>query len=245
MISRIETIEEVLKKRKRRRAFIFLMAGLIPCLGLWFLMTERSSKMPYVAAVPAVSIANNETKKPVEIATTIERSVDTMIARDTLVSTPSENASIDTQAAKVSQSQAGLPEISTPLKAKTVEEKAKVVEEEILQPKRQAAGETVPYYISMPAYEAWSLKRKMDLMRNSAYSPSEKTTLRKHITNLFVNRSRARVSVIDQNINGKPETRSYPIGMYLDRLNKNPKVQFRLVEKVSENGRLSGLVVKE
>ena len=250
MLSRIETIENSLKKRKRKRNLIVLLGTLLPLCGLVLVMNGPNFQRPYASSLPVVSTANEQSSEP---ANDLERQMtDTAMAEDSVLGTAAQNDSLDKKAKQVqdiqiqpetiegeveiNQQASSNPELLTAEKV--------VVKESASNPTQTASKEEV-YYISMPAYESWPLKRKMDLMRNRAYSPQEKAELRRHITKQFVNRARARVSVIDQGSNGKRETRSYPIGMYLDRLQKNPTLQFRLVEKVSDSGQLSGLVVKE
>lgn len=202
--------------------------------------------MSYVASVPVVPTANKEVKKLVESPAPLV--VDTLVSMDSSMITAAQNASPDSTALEQSEKSVKSPEKALALKLPTPETKIVEAPKPLTADASTAktnAPKEAEYYISMPAYEAWSLKRKMDLMRNGAYSPKDKSDLRRHITQQFVNRSRARVSVIGQGANGKRETRSYPIGMYLDRLEKKPRLQFRLVEKVSEGGQLSGLVVKE
>lgn len=252
MISRIEIIETSLKKRRRKRNFLLVAIIILPLLASAYLINERSSQRHYASSVASVSNTDQSLPKVRPVAADLL--VDTANRERTILDTAAQNASPDSLKQGQSPSVKATPETS-PQKAKierpklTSNPEAKV-ENSNLRPGSKPKTEVAPaqkdtYYISMPTYEAWPLKRKMDLMRNSAYSPQEKAALRRHITNQFANRARARVSVIDQKRNGKPETRSYPIGMYLDRLAQNPKLQFRLVEKVNEGGALSGLVVKE
>ncbi|MFK7922192.1 MAG: hypothetical protein AB8H47_09555 [Bacteroidia bacterium] len=238
MTSRIEIIAINIKKRKRKRGLVVLSLVALPILIISYLTTARSSKMPasYSEPIPAISTSGIENQQK-----TLKK--ESVLAPGSISLTPLENVASAPGSLNKLDEDSLVTEVNVPInpaKPKIKEEIASA------SPKvEKAINEAGRLYISMPDYIQMPLTRKMDLMRNKAYNPQDKAALRQHIISQFANRSRARVSVVAHNTQSQGETSSYPIGMYLDRLNKNPRVQFRLVEKVSENGSLSGLVVKE
>lgn len=234
MTSRVEIIALNIKKRRKKRGLVVLAIVALPLAMFSYLMTARSSEMPpsYNASIPAISTSGSENSPNL-------LKEDTAIAIVSIPSTPAENAATE-QTPLPEDSLASATEVITSNPAREVEEARPPIAPAKVQ---ELTPSPDRLYISMPDYIQMPLTRKMDLMRNNAYSPKEKSKLRAHIINQFANRSRARVSVVDRN--GQRDTRSYPIGMYLDRISQHPQLQFRLVEKVSERGQLSGLVVRE
>ncbi|MFK7922202.1 MAG: hypothetical protein AB8H47_09605 [Bacteroidia bacterium] len=101
-----------------------------------------------------------------------------------------------------------------------------------------------PTYMKIPDYESATLKYKLGLIGSDAYSPSDKERLHKHIVGLFANPN-AQVEAVYLEAGGQKFTKSYPIRLYLLRLEQNPSIRVRSLEKVQEGGRLSALIVKE
>lgn len=235
MVTRIETIERSLKKRKRNRVFLIMSLIGLSAISLAFLMSKRSSKMPPQKFASTLPIAQTESKAVME---TKESQVESLPKLDSNSFIPSENARVDTVVKRAADTlvQGATLQTMEPVSIATEKKEPEAKSEK----KVVAEEKATRYYINMPVYTGLPLSKKMDLMRNDAYSPSDKSKLRKHIIGLFSNRNRARISV-----QAGAETHSYPIGMYLDRISKNPRLQFRIVEKVSTRGELSGLVVRE
>ncbi|MEL6805917.1 MAG: hypothetical protein AAFO91_19290 [Bacteroidota bacterium] len=241
----LHIIEKRIRRRKQLRFAAFSALVLLPVLGLLGLqlINAQNERLQYAQAdIPAISAVQMQ-----------------------LVDTNTTNASILTQrSAKPAPESKQVEKEESPKKLETLPPaeasiKPRLQAEATAKPKLDLGQETgLPskalqkekvveeepeHYISMPAFEQLPLKSKMNLMRNTAYSPADKRRLKKHIIGLFDNK-RARVDVI-KTVSGTRETQSYPIGMYLDRLDAQPAIQFRLAEKVMQGGQLSGLVVRE
>lgn len=104
--------------------------------------------------------------------------------------------------------------------------------------------EAAPTYMKMPDYKSATLKYKLGLIGSDVYSPSDKERLHQHIISLFVSPN-AQVEAVYLEAGGQKFTKSYPIRLYLLRLEQNPSIRVRSLEKVQEGGRLSALIVKE
>ncbi|MEL7534940.1 MAG: hypothetical protein AAFN10_26800 [Bacteroidota bacterium] len=104
--------------------------------------------------------------------------------------------------------------------------------------------EKKPVYMDMPSYESATLKYKLGLIGSDAYSPSDKEVLNKHILAMFPNPN-VPVETVYLEAGGQQSTKSFPLKLYLLRLEQNPSIRVRSIEEVREGGSLSGLIIKE
>ncbi len=104
--------------------------------------------------------------------------------------------------------------------------------------------EKQPEYMNMPSYESATLKYKLGLIGSDAYSPSDKEALSKHILGMFPN-PHVPVATVYLEAGGQQSTKSFPLKLYLLRLEQNPSIRVRSVEEVKEGGSVSGLIIKE
>jgi len=104
--------------------------------------------------------------------------------------------------------------------------------------------EPTPSYMKMPSYESATLKYKLGLIGSDAYSPSDKERLTKHIIGQFASPNLP-VEAVYLESGGQQSTKSFPLKLYLLRLEQNPSIRIRSIEKIQEGGSLSGLIIKE
>lgn len=99
-------------------------------------------------------------------------------------------------------------------------------------------------YMSMPNYESATLKYKLGLIGSDAYSPQDKAALSKHILGMFPSPNTP-VETVYFESGGQQSTKSFPLKLYLLRLEQNPAIRIRSVEEVREGGSISSLLIKE
>ncbi|MEL7339284.1 MAG: hypothetical protein AAGM67_02275 [Bacteroidota bacterium] len=244
------TIEKRIRRRKRLRFAAYASLLLLPAMA-WGALQWRnlpSAQMEYAQAnIPAVSVAqvrpvidSSALSLPVET----ERSAKPAPTPDQILE---ENIPTTVEpSAPLAKSQGDLPQKDiVPIEEGKDQKPAEVEKEATPKARKESIiDQESEHFISMPPFESLPLRSKMNLMRNTAYSPQDKQRLKHHIIGLFGNETKARVEVV-KSVSGKRETISYPIALYLDRLDKQPATQFRLAEKVMRGGQMSGLVVRE
>ncbi|MEL7339390.1 MAG: hypothetical protein AAGM67_02810, partial [Bacteroidota bacterium] len=99
-------------------------------------------------------------------------------------------------------------------------------------------------YMSMPDYTNATLKYKLGLIGSDAYSPKDKQALQTHILQSLGNKNLP-VEAVYLESGDQQSSKSYPLRLYLLRLEQNPAIRIRSLEEVRDGGSVTGLRINE